>query len=200
LANRGVIKLGFKKYAEVLMDFNLVDEIVPNNSFIYKHRGNAKRFLGDYKGALIDLGTLYYFYPQDHCILKYFGDVKNIFILKVRGIVKMKLKDYVGALRDLDLANELEENDATILKVRGYVKYMICDFKGAWEDLESANKVSPDDEYILQNISYLKIRNGDWKGVWMDLTCLCKLTTMRKLEEICQGKQESRFDKHGINF
>jgi hypothetical protein len=71
------------------------------------------------------------------------------------------------------------------LKVRGYVKYMICDFKGAWEDLESANKVSPDDEYILQNISYLKIRNGDWKGVWMDLTCLCKLTTMRKLEEIC---------------
>jgi tetratricopeptide (TPR) repeat protein len=90
----------------------VTDVIEPNNAFTLKIRGDVKRILRKYQGALEDLDKADVLEPN------------NAFTLRTRGTVKTMLDDYQGTLEDLDKADVIEPNNAFTLRTRGTVKYM----------------------------------------------------------------------------
>jgi len=78
----------------------------PNNASILSNRGDAKRMLKDYEGALEDFDKAHVLEPN------------NAYILSNRGDAKRMLKDYEGALEDFDKAHVLEPNNASILNIQ----------------------------------------------------------------------------------
>jgi tetratricopeptide (TPR) repeat protein len=54
-------------------------------------------------------------------------------------VVKKNLNDYQGALQNLNIANDLEENNAPILQWLGDVIRMLEDYEGALECFDQAN-------------------------------------------------------------
>jgi tetratricopeptide (TPR) repeat protein len=65
-------------------------------------RGDVKKMLKHYQGALKDFDKAYVIEPN------------NAFILKIYGNVNTKLKDYQGALEDLDNTHVIEPNNVFI--------------------------------------------------------------------------------------
>jgi tetratricopeptide (TPR) repeat protein len=90
-------------------------------------RGDIKRNLEDYVGALEDLDKANVLEPN------------NAFTLMIRGDVKRNLEDYVGALEDLDKVDVLEPNNASTLRIRRDVKRNLEEYVGAFEDLEKVD-------------------------------------------------------------
>jgi tetratricopeptide (TPR) repeat protein len=72
-----------------LNDFDKADVLKPNNASTLRSRGNVKRMLKEYQGALDDLDKADVLEPN------------NAFTLTIRGNVKRMLDDYQGALTTL---------------------------------------------------------------------------------------------------
>ncbi len=70
-------------------DLDKADVLEPNNAFTLMSRGNVKRMLKEYGGALEDLDKADVLEPN------------NAFTLRSRGDVKKILKKYQGALETL---------------------------------------------------------------------------------------------------
>ncbi len=70
-----------------------------------QRRGNVKKILSDYQGALKDLDKADFFQPHDALTLQSHGDVKSM------------LKDYEPTLQDLDKAIFLKPNNKFILRL-----------------------------------------------------------------------------------
>lgn len=130
---------------------------------VLKLRGDIKRLMGDFLGALSDLNEAHKLAPTDK------------FILKARGVVKIAMADYDGALVDLDEANKVAPNDSYTLKIRGDVKKRMGDYVGALKDLNKADKLIPNDNFTLQIRGRIKEKLNDDKGALADLDKAKKL-------------------------
>ncbi|CAM6059862.1 unnamed protein product [Sphagnum tenellum] len=120
-------------------------------------RGEVKRMLDDFQGALEDLDKADVLKPND------------AFTLRARGEVKRMLDDYQGALEDLDKADVLEPNNAVTLRRRGEVKRMLDDFEGALEDLDKADVLKPNNAFTLRARGEVKRMLDDYQGALEDL-------------------------------
>jgi tetratricopeptide (TPR) repeat protein len=80
-------------------------------------RGNVKRMLHAYQGALEDLDKVDVLEPN------------NAVTLMGRGDVKYHLNDYQGALEDLDKANVLEPNNHLILPTQKWLRWLLDEYQ-----------------------------------------------------------------------
>jgi len=97
-----------------LNDLDKADVLEPNNAFTLRSRGDVKKMLKDYQGALNDLDKADVLEPN------------NAFTLRSRGDVKRMLKDYQGVLNDLYKADVLEPNNAFTLRSRADERIQQC--------------------------------------------------------------------------
>jgi serine/threonine protein kinase len=154
-----------------LEDLDKAHVLDPNNAFTLTIRGDVKKALKDYLGALEDQNKAHVLDPNNALILTSRGEVKkvlgnyqgaledldkahafhpnNAFSLVIRGDVKKELKDYQGALEDLDKAHAFDPNNAVILASRGNVKKALKDYQGAFEDLDKAQVLEPNNVFTL---------------------------------------------------
>ncbi|KAH8955755.1 hypothetical protein BDL97_07G003500 [Sphagnum fallax] len=107
-------------------------------------RGNVKRMLDDYQGALEDLDKADVLEPND------------AFTLSVRGKVKRMLDDYQGALEDLDKADVLEPNHAFTLTTYAHTNWSLNKYQAAMEAMDKLHFLKPNDDFILQTRKWLK--------------------------------------------
>ncbi len=118
--------------------------------FTLRIRGDVKRLLEDYQGALKELDKVNVLEPH------------NVFTLGIHGNVKRLLEDYQRALEDLDKVDVLELNNAIILKSCGNVKMLLEDYQGALHDFDNVNGFEPNNVLILQVV---KISKCCWRTI-----------------------------------
>jgi tetratricopeptide (TPR) repeat protein len=140
-----------------LEDLDKANDVEPNNAFTLGHRGDVKRMLKDFQGALEDLNMAHVLDPS------------NAFTLRIRGDVKRMVKDYQGALGDFHKADILEAHDAFTLGSRGAIKRMLKDYQGALEDLNMAHVLDPSDAFSLQIRGDVKRMLKDYQGALENL-------------------------------
>jgi tetratricopeptide (TPR) repeat protein len=140
-----------------LNDLDKADVLEPNDAFTLRSRGDVKKMLKDYQGALNDLDKADVLEPN------------HAFTLRSRGNVKRILENYQGALNDLDKADVLEPNHACILRSRGDVKRMLKDYQGALNDLDKAHVLEPNNACILRSREDVKRMLKDYQGALNDL-------------------------------
>jgi tetratricopeptide (TPR) repeat protein len=107
-------------------------------------RGDVKRILNDYQGALEDLNKANVFKPN------------NANTLKIRGDVKRMLKDYQGALEDLDKADVLQPNNAFTLITHANTNWSLNNYQIALDTMEKVHVLQPNNHFILQTQNWLK--------------------------------------------
>lgn len=161
---RGMAKSSLKKdYKGAIDDYSKVLEMVPNNqgqsqliksSALHK-RGDAKKMLEDYHGALLDLNDAISFDSTDWSSWT------------SRAEVKMEISDYKGAISDYTKAIKLNPDDFYLYDSRASAKNSIDDYEGAITDYSKAiilTKQNGDKEllvdlYNFRGVAYLKINN-----------------------------------------
>ena len=100
-------------------------------------RGEAKRRVGDFAGAIEYLDKALELEPED------------AWALRSRGEAKRMLDDFGGAFADLNLALELEPKNAFALTSRGAALKELGVFEGAMSDLDEALKLEPENALAL---------------------------------------------------
>jgi len=116
LVEEGNKKLSAKDYYGAVSDFSKAAELIPYlndpNSIadkIYTNRALAKRAIGDYKNAIVDLDKALEFYGSD-------TNIKNYLL---RGEAKLVLQDYSSALSDfskiIKINSKPSESNTTII-------------------------------------------------------------------------------------
>ncbi len=90
------MQIAIEACGSILLHNDKADVLEPNDAFTLKLRGDVKRKLDDYQGALEDLDKADVLEPND------------AFTLNVRGAVKRKLDDYQGALDCVKVFSEFQ--------------------------------------------------------------------------------------------
>ena len=103
----------------------------------YYNRGNAKKKLQDYRGAIADFTIAIKLNPDD-------VDAYNN-----RGIAKKNLQDYRGAIADYNKAIELKPDYVNAYINRGNAKYELKDLDGACLDWSKAGELGHSGAYDL---------------------------------------------------
>ena len=103
----------------------------------YNERGNAKKRLKDYTGAIADYNKAIQLKPD------YAEAYYN------RGCAKDDLKDYNGEIEDFNKAIQLKPDYAFAYYSRGYSKHYLKDKIGACTDWSKAGELGCFDAYIL---------------------------------------------------
>lgn len=122
----------------------------------YNNRGNTKRALQDYKGAIADLNQSIQLQP----------DYANAYYN--RGITKHYLKDYQGAITDYTQAIQLQPNFAGAYSGRGVTRHELQDYKKAIADYTQAIQLRPDYADTYYNRGVTKDYLQDYKGAITD--------------------------------
>jgi tetratricopeptide (TPR) repeat protein len=102
----------------------------PNEEIYFNNRGNAKKDLKDYEGAIKDYDEAIRLDP------KYVNAYNN------RGIAKKDLKDYEGAIKDYDEAIRIDPKYMRAYDNRGDAKKDLKDYEGAIKDYLQAIELS----------------------------------------------------------
>ena len=95
----------------------------------YNERGNAKKRLKDYTGAIADYNKAIQLNPDFY--LTYYN----------RGVAKFFLKDYRGTIADNNKAIQLNPDFAEAYNNRGHAKYDLNDMNGACNDWSKAGEL-----------------------------------------------------------
>ena len=132
--NRAQDKFELTDYKEAILDYNKALELSPTEiCLVYSMRGNAKRKLGDFDGAISDQNIALDFDPL--YVDGYFN----------RGIAKFKKRDFDGAIEDYSQVLKINPKDSDAFFNRANVKKEIEDMKGACEDWRKAADLGDDD-------------------------------------------------------
>ena len=157
-----------QKNKEALADFTKAIELDPDDAYAYYTRGNAKKKLKDYYGAINDYSKAIELKPDYAFAYVNRGNVKFKFSKDYKGAIedysraieldpdykpayynrgnaKYKLKDYKGAIEDYSRAIELDPNNTAAYYIRGIAKYDLNDIGGACKDVRKAVSLGYDD-------------------------------------------------------
>lgn len=113
-------------YEGAASHYNQALQLKPNDSLIYKKRGQARYFLGDKQSAIDDFTKAIYINPND----------ANAY--KNRGIVKCALNNCQDAIDDYTQAIKINPNLAMAYYRRGMVHRFLGDNQGANADFKQA--------------------------------------------------------------
>jgi len=114
----------------------VMDELEAEFALAYFNRGNAKRNLGDFEGAIAD---------YDEAIRL---DPDGADAYTSRGLAKANLGNLEGAIADFDEAIRLDPEYTIAYFNRGLVKYLNNDTEGAlrdWQQAEALGFPIPDE-------------------------------------------------------
>ncbi len=132
--NRAQDKFELANYEEAILDYDKALELSPNEiCLIYSMRGNAKRNLGDFDGAISDQNIALAFDPL------YTDGYFN------RSSAKFQKRDFDGAIRDYSQVIKMNPKDSDAFFNRAYVKKEVGDMKGAYEDWRKAAALGDDE-------------------------------------------------------
>ena len=136
--NRAQDKYEVANYEEAILDYNKALELSPTEiCLVYSMRGNAKRNLGDFDGAIsdqnkaLDFDSLY----ADG----YFN----------RGSAKYKMGDFAGAIEDYTQVIKINPKDSDAFFNRANIKKEIGDMRGACEDWQKGAELGDEDAVKL---------------------------------------------------
>ena len=125
--NRAQDKFELTNYEEAILDYNKAIKLSPKEiCLVYSMRGNAKRNLGDFKGAISDQNRALEFDPL--YIDGYFN----------RGSAKFKMGDFAGAIEDYTQVIKINPKDSDAFFNRANIKKEAGDIKGACADWRKA--------------------------------------------------------------
>ena len=137
LAARALFSVGYLLYDKAPQDsiaaYNEAIELDPNSAIAYGSRGAAKRKLGRYEEAIVDLDKAITLDPT--------YDIAYV----VRGQVKNILGRYEEAIADFEEAIELDPYDGSTYGSRGEVKIRLGRLEEALVDFDEAIKLDPRD-------------------------------------------------------
>ena len=138
--NRAQDKFEVANYQEAILDYNKALELSPTEiCLVYSMRGNAKRNLGDFDGAISDQNRALDFDPL------YADGYFN------RGSAKYKMGDFPGAIEDYTQVIKINPKDSDAFFNRANVKKEVGDIKGACEDWRKAAALGDDEaEKLLE--------------------------------------------------
>ena len=125
--NRAQDKFEVANYEGAILDYNKALELSPTEiCLVYSMRGNAKRNLGDFYGAISDQNIALDFDPL------YADGFFN------RSSAKFKMGDFTGAIDDYSQVIKINPKDSDAFFNRANIKKEIGDMKGACEDWRKA--------------------------------------------------------------
>ena len=125
--NRAQDKFELANYEEAILDYDKALEHSPTEiCLVYSMRGNAKRNLGDFDGAISDQNKALDFDP-------FYAD--GFFN---RSIAKFQKGDFDGAIEDYSEVIKINPKDSDAFFNRANVKKEVGDIKGACEDWKKA--------------------------------------------------------------
>ena len=149
-----------KASKEDVVTFTELIKMYPNDDSLYLERSEAKMFLKDYRGSIIDLNKAielnpnYYHYYFKRAIAKsklklntqaivdFSKAIKlndtNAILYSFRAMEKKDLKDDLGAINDLTTAIKLDPNYGKNYFWRGFVRFWRADYKNALIDFDSS--------------------------------------------------------------
>ena len=132
--NKAQDKFELADYKEAIINYNKALELSPTEiCLVYSMRGNAKRNLGDFDGAISDQDKALDFDPL------YADGYFN------RGIAKFKKGDFDGAIQDYSQVLKINQKDSDAFFNRANVKKEIGDMINACEDWRKAAELGDDD-------------------------------------------------------
>lgn len=156
----------------------------------YINRGNMKRSLKDYEGALEDYQKAIelkpeFAYPYNNRgivnadlknytqALADFNKAIELFPRYVEGYcnradMKVEMGDYQGALADFNKAIEIKPDHASAYNDRGTLRYMFRDYTGAIEDFSKAIKWNPNHWEAYNNRGNTKNILQDYRNAISD--------------------------------
>jgi tetratricopeptide (TPR) repeat protein len=141
-----------------LEDFDKADVLEPNNAFTLQRRGDVKRMLKDYQGALEDLNKANVLEPN------------NAFTLIIHAYTNWSLKNYQLALETMEKVHVLKPDNHLILQTQNWLKWMLTEYQPMIESLQcnSSIQVFAYDELkfwkVLGKGYYGKVYEGHCKG------------------------------------
>ena len=136
--NRAQDKFEVTNFKEAILDYNKALKLSPTEiCLVYSMRGNAKRNLGDFDGAISDQNKALDFDPL------YADGYFN------RGSAKYKMGDFAGAIEDYTQVIKINPKDSDAFFNRANVKKEIGDMRGACEDWKKGAELGDEDAVKL---------------------------------------------------
>ncbi|MDP4175765.1 MAG: tetratricopeptide repeat protein [Bacteroidota bacterium] len=124
----------------------------------YTIRGDARRFMDDFKGALSD-------YIKAHKI-----NQMNHELLIKKAIAYSLLRDYKNSLLNYDKAIQLMPENATAYCGRGYVKILKKEYSDALKDFKKAIEIDPLSVQAILGRGICEDYLGDYKSAYRDFS------------------------------
>ena len=163
LYSRGTTLLKETKYNEAIDYFTkAIKDFGKDNPIAaeaYSNRGIAKRYKGDYDGAIADYNKAIELFTDNNDKARTCNN---------RGISKSEKGDYDGAIEDYTRAIELKPDFAAAYINRGNAKDDKGDYDGAIEDYTRAIELNPDYAKAYNNRGNAKNDKGDHDGAIAD--------------------------------
>jgi len=131
LLSEGDQKLKSRLYTESIEDYDRAIELDPRLKEAYNHRGLAKFYLNNFRGAISDYDKALELEPK--FVEAYYN----------RGLAGYGAGNYRNCIQDFDKVIELDEKDADAYFMRGLAKTYIADINidSACEDFRKAKKL-----------------------------------------------------------
>ncbi|OHB72297.1 MAG: hypothetical protein A2W23_07130 [Planctomycetes bacterium RBG_16_43_13] len=138
-------------------------------------RGNAKRGLGDRKGAIADydkaIKGMERIYIAAHAPKPVPDNVPSYSIAEIynaRGLAKDKLFDHKGAIADFDEAIKMNQKYVEAYRNRAFANVMLHKYDDAVDDYDNIIVLNPEDARAYVSRGNTKCRGGDYKGARVD--------------------------------
>ncbi len=134
----------------------------PEAGLAYNNRGNIRKELNDFKGAMEDYNRA--------IELKYADAYIN------RGILKNKIMDYKNAIEDFNSALNIKSHEGKVHYNRGIARLNLGDFKGAEEDFGKAIEIDPKYINAYNNRGFVRYEKlSNFKGAINDFDTALRL-------------------------
>lgn len=149
--NRGIAKLGLKKYEDAILDFTKELEINQNNDAAYYNRGLAEQNLDHYVSAIDDFTKAIEINPNES---DYYAD-RGALISKTNGDLKK-------AEQDLSKAIELDNSDKDKFMTRAVIFCKLKLYLAAIDDLNIVIRMDPNNTqaYDLRSFAINSLNNS----------------------------------------
>ncbi len=159
--NQGRKSFQKRECLDAISSLNKAILINPNYAEAYQLRAYAKKHLGDYYGANLDLEKCIY-YCSDEEILN------NVYATKAN--IKRLQGNLEGAIADYTKCIEIDPSDWARYSQRALTKEMIGDVDGAIADYTKCIEINPADWVSIKERGLLKIKNRQLESGCLDLS------------------------------
>ncbi len=202
-------------FKEILID-DYSEKITqkPSDASLYQERGNAKRTLQDWAGAIADYDIALRLKPQSSQIYLDRGQAKkgNGFLAEAisdyteaitlnaewdqaydyRGIARQEKGDIVEALSDFNKAIRLNPQDFMAYVYRALIKESREETKEALSDLEEAIKLNPQESNAYYHRGVIKLKKNDLDGSIADFNSAILVDPQNLLAYMSRGKAKEQ--------